>query len=66
MRDRYFALYQQCRLNLPDDQAEHLSLDYVVNLLIDDKLSHRRRARRQRAKRKKIVCQERAAYTETA
>lgn len=51
-RDRLHQDYMAMLVELPDDQAEHVSLDYVVNLLLDAKLDHRQRAKRQRQARK--------------
>jgi hypothetical protein len=50
IRDRLFAAYQEGSLSLPDDQAEHLSLDSVVNHLIRHFLSHARRRAKARKK----------------
>jgi hypothetical protein len=50
LRDRLFAAYTQGNLALPDDQAEHLSLDFVINRLIGHFQAHGRR--RAKAKRK--------------
>jgi hypothetical protein len=53
MRDELFAAYQEGKVHLPDEYCEHLSLDFVVNRLMDRVLSHRRRAQRSRQMREK-------------
>lgn len=50
LRDRLFAAYQAGDLMLPDDQAEHLSLDFVINRLIRHFEEHSRRKARSRRK----------------
>lgn len=50
LRDRFFALYQDGKFDLPDSEAEHLSLDHVITILMERDEEHRRRARRQRNK----------------
>jgi hypothetical protein len=52
-RDRMYAAYQAGQLDLPDDQADHLSLDYVLNRLLDRREDHgRRRATAQQKARR--------------
>lgn len=53
LRDRLFAAYQNGKLALPDDQAEHLTFDYALNRLIDHFLAHDRRKAASRQKRAK-------------
>lgn len=48
-RDKLHALYVVGLVSLPDDQAEHVSLDYAVATLLDAKEDHRERAKRQRS-----------------
>jgi hypothetical protein len=50
IRDRLFAAYQDGSLALPDSQAEHLSLDFVINRLIGHFQAHRGRRARSRRK----------------
>ena len=50
IRDRMFAAYQQGSLPLPDSQAEHLSLNFVIKHLIENFEGHGRRRARSRRK----------------
>jgi hypothetical protein len=50
IRDRLFIAYQEGNFALPDSQAEHLSLDFVIDRLIGHFQEHGRR--RAKARRK--------------
>jgi len=50
LRDRLFAAYQMGSLPLPDEQADQLALDYVVNRLLDHFDAHAKRRARSRQK----------------
>jgi hypothetical protein len=50
IRCRLFAAYREGRLPLPDSQAEHLSMDFVLNHLAGQLEAHGRR--RAKARRK--------------
>jgi hypothetical protein len=50
IRDRLFAAYQAGSLPLPDSQAEHLSLNHVIEHLIGQYEGHGRRRDRSRRK----------------
>jgi hypothetical protein len=51
LRDRLFAAYQAGKLGLPDGQAEHLTLDFVVGRLLRQHQDHVRRGAKSRKKR---------------
>jgi hypothetical protein len=50
IRDRMVTAYQEGKRSLPDDQADRLSLDFVVGELIRQRLSHARRRAKGRKK----------------
>jgi hypothetical protein len=50
LRDRMFAAYQDGSLALPDSEAEHLSLNFVIKRLIRHFEAHGRRRARSRRK----------------
>jgi len=50
LRDKMHADYQACLLSLPDDQTEHLGLDYVILRLIQNHFAHARRRAKARSK----------------
>jgi hypothetical protein len=48
LRKSLYSLYQEGKITLPDEYAEHLTLDQTVAMLIDSYKGHRRRATEQR------------------
>jgi hypothetical protein len=49
LRHALFSAYQEGPIHLPDEQAEHLSLDFILNRLLDAHFNHKRRAQRSKA-----------------
>lgn len=51
-RDKLHEMYVAGLIDLPENQVDNVSLDYAVNVLLDGKESHRKRARRQQKRRR--------------
>ena len=53
LADSLLAQHSAGKLELPNDQADHVSLDYLVNVLAGKVEGHRRRAKESNQRRRK-------------